>query len=132
MRICGFGRQPSVLSPERPRWDLPACGGTGRCPARAGRGGSPGGRRGNGHAPIKAVREEGDTWPVILSLFRLQVLAFRRAPYLGGRIALATVKGIGVAYAFVCATILGVVLPDLLGVVAPTLDAVAGVASLFR
>ena len=62
---------------------------------------------------------------MILSLFRLQVLAFRRAPYLGGRIALATVKGIGVAYAFVCATILGVVLPDLLGVVAPTLDAVA-------
>ncbi|WP_412069721.1 DUF5687 family protein [Rubrivirga sp. IMCC43871] len=62
---------------------------------------------------------------MVLSLFRLQALAFRRAPYLGGRVALAAVKGIGVAYAVASAAILGVVLPDLLGVVAAGLDAVA-------
>ncbi len=63
--------------------------------------------------------------PVVLSLARLQALAFWRAPYLGGRLALGVVKGVGVAYALGCAAVLGVVLPDLLGVVAPHLDPVA-------
>lgn len=62
---------------------------------------------------------------MVLSLFRLQLLAFWRAPYLGGRIALAVAKGAGVAYAAGSAAIIGFVLPDLLGVVAPTLDALA-------
>ena len=60
---------------------------------------------------------------VVASLVRLQLLAFWRAPYLGGRIALALAKGAGVAYAVGSAAILGFVLPDLLGVVAPGLSA---------
>ena len=60
---------------------------------------------------------------MIASLLRLQTLAFWRAPYLGGRLALAAVKGFGVAYAVVSAAIIGFVLPDLLGAVAPDLAA---------
>ena len=58
---------------------------------------------------------------MVASLVRLQLLAFWRAPYLGGRIALALAKGAGVAYAVGSAAILGFVMPDLLGVVAPAL-----------
>ncbi len=64
---------------------------------------------------------------MVTSLVRLQLLAFWRAPYLGGRIALALAKGAGVAYAVGSAAILGFVLPDLLGVVAPPLSALATV-----
>ena len=46
-------------------------------------------------------------------------MAFWRAPYLGGRVALAAVRALGVAYAVLSAAALGFVLPDLLGVVAP-------------
>lgn len=60
---------------------------------------------------------------MLASLVRLQALAFWRAPYLGGRIALAVVKGLGVAYAVVSAALLGFVLPDFLGVAAPGLRA---------
>ncbi|MGB3541409.1 DUF5687 family protein [Rubrivirga sp.] len=60
---------------------------------------------------------------MVASLVRLQALAFWRAPYLGGRVALAAVKGAGVAYALGSAAILGFVLPDLLSVVAPTWSA---------
>ncbi|MEM1055207.1 MAG: DUF5687 family protein [Bacteroidota bacterium] len=59
---------------------------------------------------------------MLLSLARLQALAFWRAPYLGGRLALASVKGLGVAYAAVSLTIIGFVWPDLVGAVAPALD----------
>ena len=62
---------------------------------------------------------------MVASLFRLQALAFWRAPYLGGRVALAVAKGAGVAYAVVSAAIIGFVLPDLMGVVAPGLSALA-------
>ncbi|PAP78512.1 DUF5687 family protein [Rubrivirga marina] len=64
---------------------------------------------------------------MVASLLRLQLLAFWRAPYLGGRIALALAKGAGVAYAVGAAAILGFVLPDLLGAVAPGLPALASV-----
>ncbi len=60
---------------------------------------------------------------MVASLVRLQALAFWRAPYLGGRVALAAVKGAGVAYALGSAAIIGFVLPDLLSVVAPTWSA---------
>ena len=60
--------------------------------------------------------------PVFVSLLRLQTLAFWRAPYLAGRLALGAVKAAGVLYAVGAAAILGVVLPDLLGVVAPGTD----------
>lgn len=61
---------------------------------------------------------------MILSLARLQLLAFWRAPYLGGRIALALVKGTGALYAIASALILGFVWPDLIGAVAPEAHAV--------
>ena len=63
--------------------------------------------------------------PVFGSLLRLQAVAFWRAPYLAGRLALAALKAAGVAYAVGAAAILGVVLPDLLGVVDPGADALA-------
>ena len=59
---------------------------------------------------------------MVASLVRLQLLAFWRAPYLGGRIVLALTKGAGVAYAVGSAAILGFVMPDLMGVVAPALS----------
>ncbi|MEM0962666.1 MAG: DUF5687 family protein [Bacteroidota bacterium] len=62
---------------------------------------------------------------MVSQLVRLQALAFWRAPYLGGRIALAMAKGGGVVYAVGSALIIGFVWPDLLGVVAPLLDPVA-------
>ena len=65
--------------------------------------------------------------PVFASLLRLQALAFWRAPYLAGRLALAALKAAGVLYAVGAAAILGVVLPDLLGVVAPGVDPLARV-----
>ena len=58
-------------------------------------------------------------------LLRLQAVAFWRAPHLAGRLALAALKGAFVAYAVGAAAILGVVFPDLLGVVAPGADALA-------
>ena len=61
---------------------------------------------------------------MLLTLTRLQAQAFWRAPYLGGRLALAAVKGAGVLYAMASAAILGFVMPDLLGVVAPEAEAV--------
>ncbi len=62
---------------------------------------------------------------MLVSLLRLQALAFWRAPSLAGRLALAALKAAGVVYAVGAAAILGVVLPDLLGVVAPGVDALA-------
>jgi len=64
---------------------------------------------------------------VFVALLRLQSLAFWRAPYLASRLALAALKAAGVLYAVGSAAILGVVLPDLLGVVAPGVDALAAV-----
>ena len=64
---------------------------------------------------------------MLTSLLRLQALAFWRAPYLAGRLALAALKVAGVTYAVGAAAILGVVLPDFLGVVAPGLDPLAEV-----
>ena len=68
---------------------------------------------------------------MLLSLLRLQLLAFWRAPYLGGRIALALVKGAGALYAIGAALILGFVWPDLVGVAAPEADAVGLVETWF-
>ena len=62
---------------------------------------------------------------MFVSLIRLQALAFWRAPHLTGRLALAAAKAAGVVYAVGSAAVLGVVLPDLLGVVAPGLDPLA-------
>ncbi|HIL58778.1 MAG TPA: hypothetical protein EYG39_12825 [Rhodothermales bacterium] len=64
---------------------------------------------------------------MILSLARLQLLAFWRAPYLGGRLALGAAKGIGVAYAVGSLAIIGFVWPDLMGVVLPAMDPVTTV-----
>ena len=68
---------------------------------------------------------------MLLSLLRLQALAFWRAPYLGGRIALALVKGAGALYAIGSALILGFVWPDLVGAVAPEADALGLVEAAF-
>ncbi|OZC01843.1 DUF5687 family protein [Rubricoccus marinus] len=68
---------------------------------------------------------------MFLSLLRLQSLAFWRAPYLGGRIALALVKGAGALYAIASALIIGFVWPDLVGVVSPEADAVGLVETWF-
>ena len=62
---------------------------------------------------------------MLVDLLRLQALAFWRAPFRAGRLALAAIKAAGVLYAVGAAAILGVVLPDLLGVVAPGADALA-------
>ena len=68
---------------------------------------------------------------MLLSLARLQLLAFWRAPYLGGRLALAFVKGIGVLYAVGTLAVIGFVWPDLMGVVAPEYDPLRLVEVLF-
>ncbi len=62
---------------------------------------------------------------MLASLLRLQAVAFWRAPHLAGRLALAALKAAFVIYAVGAAAILGVVLPDLLGVIAPGADALA-------
>ena len=59
---------------------------------------------------------------MFVSLVRLQALAFWRAPFLAGRLALGVVKVAGVVYAVGAAAILGVVLPYLLNEVAPGTD----------
>ena len=59
------------------------------------------------------------------TLLRLQVLAFRRAPYFGGRLALTILKGLGLAYAVVSAALLGFLLPDTLSVALPGVSALA-------
>lgn len=66
---------------------------------------------------------------MLASLLRLQWLAFVRAPFLGGRIALASVKLLGVAYAVVMAAMLGFLLPDTLSVWAPEVAVSALVAA---
>ena len=68
---------------------------------------------------------------MLFSLARLQLLAFWRAPYLGGRLALAFVKGVGVLYAVGTLSVIGFVWPDLLGVVAPAYDPVRLVEAFF-
>ena len=78
-------------------------------------------RRGEGEAILSPSPHPAG----LLSLLRLQALAFWRAPYLAGRLALAALKAAGVLYALGAAAILGVVLPDLLGEVAPGTDALA-------
>ena len=57
------------------------------------------------------------------TFLRLQTLAFRRAPYFGGRIALAVLKSLGLGYAIASAALLGFFLPDTLSVWAPGLSA---------
>ncbi|MEM1043333.1 MAG: DUF5687 family protein [Bacteroidota bacterium] len=57
------------------------------------------------------------------TLLRLQVLAFRRAPYLGGRLVLAVLKALGLAYAVLTAAAMGFLLPDTLSVWAPDISA---------
>ncbi|MEL6614319.1 MAG: DUF5687 family protein [Bacteroidota bacterium] len=68
---------------------------------------------------------------MLLRLTRLQALAFRRAPYLWGRIALAVAKGAGALYAIGSALIIGFVWPDLVGAVAPEADALGLVEMAF-
>lgn len=61
---------------------------------------------------------------MLAPLLRLQALAFWRAPFRGGRLALAGLKALGGAYALASATAIGFLLQDILSVVAPALDAV--------
>ena len=68
---------------------------------------------------------------MLLRLTRLQALAFWRAPYLWGRVALALAKGAGAIYAVGSALIIGFVWPDLVGAVAPEADALALVERAF-
>lgn len=91
-----------------------ACGGTAAASCRPG--GQAVGERGRYPA--------GPLGALLLTLTRLQARAFWRAPYLGARLALAVVKGGGALYAMSAAAILGFVMPDLLGVVAPAVTAV--------
>jgi hypothetical protein len=68
---------------------------------------------------------------VLGTLLRLQWLAFRRAPFLGGRIALVAVRSLGVIYAVTAAALLGFLLPDTLSVWAPEASAPGLVAQTF-
>ena len=64
---------------------------------------------------------------MLAQLLRLQVLAFRRAPYFGGRVVLSALKALGLAYAFTVAAALGFLLPDTLSVWAPEVSALGAV-----
>ena len=61
---------------------------------------------------------------MLRTLLRLQFLAFRRAPFLGGRVALAGMQSLGMAYGIFCAGAIGFLLPDILSVWAPNVSAV--------
>ena len=72
------------------------------------------------HPPVRSAARA-----LLRTLLYLQALAFRRAPYLGGRIALAVLKGLGLVYAVASAAALGFLLPDTLSVWAPGVSALA-------
>ena len=76
-------------------------------------------------SPIPKVPSPLTARVLLRTLFYLQALAFRRAPYLGGRLALAVLKGLGLVYAVVSAAALGFLLPDTLSVWAPGVSALA-------
>ncbi|MEL7169507.1 MAG: DUF5687 family protein, partial [Bacteroidota bacterium] len=57
------------------------------------------------------------------TLLRLQALAFWRAPFRSGRLVLASLRALGVAYAVLTAAALGFLIPDTLSVWAPELSA---------
>ena len=63
--------------------------------------------------------------PVFGTLLRLQLVAFRRAPYFGGRLALTVLKSLGLAYAVAASALMGFLLPDTLSVVMPGLSAMS-------
>ncbi|MEM8556748.1 MAG: DUF5687 family protein, partial [Bacteroidota bacterium] len=57
------------------------------------------------------------------TLLRLQALAFWRAPHRSGRVALASLRALGLAYAVLTAAALGFLIPDTLSVWAPDVSA---------
>ncbi|MEM6784211.1 MAG: DUF5687 family protein [Bacteroidota bacterium] len=61
------------------------------------------------------------------TLLRLQVLAFWRAPFRTGRVALASLRALGIAYAVLTAAALGFLIPDTLSVWVPELSALRAV-----